>query len=222
MKLCILIPSYNEEKGIGSLIRALKARNLAVYVVDDGSTDKTASKAESEGAIVIRHEVNKGKGASLREGFGHILKEDFDAVLLMDADGQHAVEDIDSFSEKMRKTDADVVIGNRMDDTSSMPLSRKHTNRFMSWLISKVSGQRVSDTQCGFRLIKTDVLNKIRLESSNYEIESELIIEAARKGFRIESVPIRTVYRDEKSRINPVLDTLRFIFFISKTALRRT
>jgi hypothetical protein len=108
-----------------------------------------------------------------------------------------------------------------MLDVSSMPEERKHTNRFMSYLISLISGQRVPDSQCGYRLIKREVLEKIRLEASNYEIESEMIIRAARAGFRIESVPIKTIYRDEKSRVNPVIDTLRFIVFITKILFTR-
>jgi hypothetical protein len=121
----------------------------------------------------------------------------------------------------MKETNADIVIGNRMLDTSSMPTLRIHTNRFMSALISFIARQSVPDTQSGFRLIKREVLQKVNLESSNYEIESEMIIKAARAGFRIESVPIKTVYKDEKSRINPIVDTIRFMFFLITTALKK-
>ena len=218
---CVLIPSYNEARSIGHLVSELRVRDLTVYVVDDGSTDKTASIAESVGAVVVRHKENRGKGASMREGFKHILKKGFDSVVVMDGDGQHIVEDIGNFIEKMKATNADIVIGNRMLDTSSMPALRIHTNRFMSSLISLIAGQDVPDTQSGFRLIKREVLQKVRLESSNYEIESEMIIRAARAGFRIESVPIKTVYRDEKSKINPIIDALRFIAFLLKTMLSK-
>ncbi|MDD5422683.1 MAG: glycosyltransferase family 2 protein [Candidatus Omnitrophota bacterium] len=218
---CVLIPSYNEARSIGGIVRELKEKGLDVFVVDDGSTDNTASIAESQGAIVVKHKVNKGKGASLQEGFKHILKKNFDAVMIMDGDGQHKVSDIDGFLSKMEETGADVIIGNRMMDISSMPLIRIHTNRFMSNLISIICGQKIPDSQCGFRLIKREVLDKIRLTSSNYEIESELIIEAAKKGFKVESVPIMTVYEDEKSKINPVIDTLRFLFFLIKLSLRK-
>ncbi len=122
---------------------------------------------------------------------------------------------------KMDQTGADMVIGNRMSDISSMPGSRKYTNRFMSFLISTLSGQRIPDSQSGYRLIKREVLEKIDLKSSNYEVESEMIIRAARAGFKIESAPIKTIYRDEKSRINPVVDTFRFIVFITKAIVKR-
>src|SRR3989338_2305023 len=81
---CVLIPSYNESRTIGRIIRELKKRDLTVYVIDDGSTDGTAQIAQSEGAIVLKHKKNKGKGASLSEGFSHILKKEFEAVLVMD------------------------------------------------------------------------------------------------------------------------------------------
>ena len=121
----------------------------------------------------------------------------------------------------MRSTGCDIVIGNRMMDTSSMPLVRILTNRFMSALISVMAGQRVPDSQSGFRLIRCEVLRRVELKSSNYEIESEMIIRSAKAGFRIESAPIRTIYSGEKSRINPVIDALRFVFFVFKTSLGR-
>ncbi|MDD5423444.1 MAG: glycosyltransferase family 2 protein [Candidatus Omnitrophica bacterium] len=217
---CVLIPSYNEARSIGGIVRELKAKGVTVFVVDDGSTDDTASIAGAQGAVVVKHDVNKGKGASLQEGFKHILKKDFDAVLVMDGDGQHRVSDVDVFLNKMEETGADVIIGNRMMDISAMPLIRIYTNRFMSNLISMICGQMIPDSQCGFRLIKRGVLEKIRLTSSNYEIESELIIEAAKKGFKVGSAPIMTVYENEKSRINPLVDTFRFVFFLVKLALR--
>lgn len=218
---CVLIPSYNEARSIGALVTALRARAMTVYVVDDGSVDDTAAIAEAAGAIVVKHKHNKGKGASMREGFKHIVKKGYGSVVVMDGDGQHVVEDIAQFITRMKETDADVIIGNRMLDTTSMPPVRIYTNRFMSSLISLIARQHVPDTQSGFRLIKTDVLRTIRLESSNYEIESEMIIEAARNGFRIASVPIKTVYRDEKSKINPVVDTLRFIGFLFRMSMRK-
>jgi len=218
---CILIPSYNEAKTIGSLVAQLRERHLTVYVVDDGSTDKTAKIAESEGAVVVKHKTNKGKGASMREGFKHILKKGFETVVVMDGDGQHEVEDIGSFLQRIKDTNADMVIGSRMHDTSSMPPLRIYTNRFMSSLISSMARQYVPDTQSGFRLIKRDVLSSIKLESSNYEIESEMILKAAWAGFKIDSVPIKTVYRDERSKINPILDAIRFIAFLVKIMLKR-
>src|SRR3989338_49944 len=115
--LCALVPSYNEARTIGYIVKNLVSRRIITYAIDDGSTDNSAEIAKSEGAVVLRHKANKGKGAALREGFSHILKKDFDAVLVMDGDNQHEVDDIDAFLKKIEETGADIVIGNRMLDT---------------------------------------------------------------------------------------------------------
>jgi len=214
--LCVLIPSYNEARTIQGIVSALKTKGLSVYVVDDGSSDDTAGIAERAGAVVVKHSKNMGKGASLQEGLRHIVKRQIDAVIIMDGDGQHKVSDIDNFIRKARESGADMVVGNRMSDVSSMPFVRIQTNRFMSNLISKISGQYIPDTQCGFRYIRRSLIEKVRLGSSNFEIESEMIIKSSRAGFKIDSVPIETVYQDEKSRINPVIDTARFIIFVMR------
>jgi glycosyltransferase involved in cell wall biosynthesis len=217
----VLIPSYNESKTIGALVERLEGYGFPVYVVDDGSADGTGDIARSMGATVISHASNKGKGASLREGFARVTRDGFDRILMMDGDGQHLPEDAEGFFRKMDSTGADIVVGNRMTDTASMPRLRVAVNRFMSWLISKMAGQDIPDTQCGFRLVKSEVLENIRLDTSNYEIESEILIKAADKGYRIESIPIRTVYGGEPSRINPARDTIRFFAMILRLSLRR-
>ena len=217
--LCVLIPSYNEAKTIGNIVKEVKAQGLSVYVVDDGSSDNTSTIAEEAGAVVIKNEKNRGKGASLREGFKYMLKERCDAVIVMDGDNQHEAGSIPDFVRQMEEEGADMVIGNRMLDTKSMPHIRFSTNRFMSYLLSKMCGQRIPDTQCGYKLITRKVLENVTLDSSNFEIESELIVKAGRKGFKISSVPIKTIYQDEKSKINPILDTLRFLAFIIRIGL---
>jgi glycosyltransferase involved in cell wall biosynthesis len=219
-RLVVLIPSYNEARSIGAIVKALGKLDFTVYVVDDGSIDDTANIARSEGAVVLVHDKNKGKGASLIEGSGHILKKDFDRVLVMDGDGQHRVEDIGALTKCMQETGADIVIGNRMQDTASMPYIRVCTNRFMSFLISRITGQDIKDTQCGFRLIKKEVLQQVKLESFHYDMESELLIKAARQGFKIKSAPVKTVYEGEVSRINPVVDTFRFFVLMLKILFR--
>ncbi len=214
---CVMIPAFNEARTIGRIVAELKAKSRApVYVVDDGSSDGTGQIAERAGAIVLRHDKNAGKGAAMRDGFRRILSEHFDPVLIMDGDGQHETRSVPDFFKIMDEAGCDIVIGNRMQDTSSMPYTRKKTNIFMSYMISKVCGRRIPDTQCGFRLIKRKVLEEIKLESSNFEIESELIIRACRKGLKVCSVPIRTIYDSERSSINPIIDTLRFMAFLIK------
>ncbi len=214
MKTCVIIPTYNEAKTIGEVVRDIRKQNLDVLVVDDGSRDKTAQLAASSGAAVLRNKGNLGKGASLIRGAEQALKHGFDAVIIMDGDGQHLASDLPYFIRLATYSDSGIFIGNRMDKPRSMPMTRILTNRFMSWLISKIARQDIPDTQCGFRLIKRQVFEKIKLTTRKYETDSEILIKAARENFRIESVPIKTVYGLEKSQINPLIDTLRFCRFI--------
>ena len=214
MKICIVIPTYNEAKAIAGIIRRIRQQELEVVVVDDGSQDNTSEIAKDNGAIVLRNLINEGKGASLAKGFCYALSRDFEAVITMDGDGQHLPEEIPYFVRLATYSNSGILIGNRMLKRKNMPYVRLFTNKFMSWLISLAAGQSVPDTQCGFRLIKRQVLERIDLKTSKYETESEIIIQASRLGFKIESIPVKSIYEGEKSQINPVVDTLRFIRFI--------
>ena len=217
----ILIPSYNESKAIGGLVSGLIADGYRVYVVDDGSTDNTASIALASGAIIVSHEVNRGKGESLKSGFRRIANDGFGFALVMDGDGQHHAEDIGRFFAAMSTTTG-IVIGNRMTDTRKMPFVRKATNYFMSLLISLIARQWVPDTQCGFRLVRLVILDSITLHSSNYEAESELLIKTSRKGWKIASVPVSTIYGNETSGIRPFRDTLRFFALLIRLPFDKT
>ena len=214
MKIIVVMPTYNESRTIADLVRQVQNQNLEILVIDDGSSDDTFTIAKDNMAVVLRNEKNLGKGASLTKGFDYALKAGFDAVITMDSDGQHSPEDIAHFRRIFESSHSGMFIGNRMLSTKNMPLIRILTNKLMSWVISRAAGQNVPDTQCGFRLIRKEVLEKIVLKSSNYEIESEMIIRAARQGFKIESIPIKTIYSREKSRVNPFIDTIRFFCFI--------
>lgn len=217
MKICILMPAFNEEKTIERLVKDVRGYGYDVLVIDDGSSDNTAKCAKAGGAEVIVNEVNLGKGMTLRKGFEILLKRDYyDAVVVMDADGQHLPSDLIHFSWAYEKSRAGVIVGNRMFKPKDMPLVRWMTNSFMSFLLSKKCAQRVPDTQCGFRLIDTKVLKRINLKTERFEIESEILLEAAKNGFLIESVPITSVYGTETSAIHPVKDTIRFFKFIFK------
>jgi glycosyltransferase involved in cell wall biosynthesis len=216
MKTIVLIPAHNAAHSIGDLVKQITAFGFSAVVVDDGSTDNTIDSAKSAGAIVIKNEKNLGKGAALRNGFKYILgNSDFDAVIIMDADGQHDPVSLNDFVKNAGLTGADMILGNRMDNTKDMPLVRVIVNRFMSGLLSAKLGKKIPDTQCGFRFIKKGLLAKLNLSTSRYEIESEMLIQAARLGGRIESIPIKSIYSGQTSRINPFIDTLRFIRLMS-------
>lgn len=211
MKCCAVVPAYNEERQIGEVVRGLQQFLDEVVVVDDGSSDRTASVAEEAGARVVRHPQNRGKGAAIQTGIQSVLSSNAEAFFLLDADAQHDWNEVTLFVQKMEASGASIVIGNRMGNTAGMPLIRKWTNQFTSWVVSKLCRQPIQDSQCGYRLIRKRVLGDLRLSLSRFDAESEFLIQAARAGHRIEQVPIRTIYLGtEKSKIHPVIDTIRF------------
>ncbi len=205
----MLIPACNAQATIGLLVSELEGRGLDVVVVDDGSRDATAETARSLGAKIVRHPKNLGKGRALRSGFEYILRSGYDGVITLDADGQHNPLFIPLFLEEAKR--ADLVIGSRMKERSSMPWPRVLSNRLTSVVLSALTHTRVEDSQCGYRLIKRGVLQRIRLHTSRFQTESELIIKGAKSGCKIGWVPISTLYQGEGSLISPILDTLRFM-----------
>ena len=197
----------------------MRSLRFPVLVVDDGSSDGTPGKIKNLDVHSILSLKNKGKGASLRKGFEWFLGQNYSALILMDADGQHDPTQLSSFMKKLEE--ADFVIGNRMQDPHGMPWLRRMTNRCMSWMISAIAGQKIPDTQCGYRAITREALQKIQLRTTNFEIESEMLLEAARRGLVIRSVSIRSVYEGETSHIRPLRDTIRFFKFIFEFLSRK-
>ena len=221
VKIAIVIPAYNEAKNITPLVGAVRALGYDCFVIDDGSVDKTDELALQAGAAVLKTGGKSGKGNALKLGFNHVIKNGYEALIAMDGDGQHSPSDIAAFVSCYQKTGADIVSGDRMHNPQGMPLVRLLTNRFMSWLISFFCHQHIPDTQCGFRLIKTKVLQTINLQSSDFEIETEVLIKASKKGFKIASVGIQTIYRDEVSKIQPMRDTFRFIAYLGREIFQK-
>ena len=208
--ILVILPAYHEEGRIGPVVQAVLKQVQQVLVVDDGSTDRTSAEAEAAGAMVVRQEPNQGKGMALRRGFDYAEENGFSAVITMDADGQHSPDELPLFVEAYAKKGADVVVGNRMTDTSDMPWVRRLTNWYMSWTLSRRARQWIPDTQNGYRLYSVDALKNVQTTSKGYAAESEILLRLALAGMNIESVPTRTIYGDEESKINPVPDTFRF------------
>ncbi len=210
-KIAAVIPAYQEKKHIGDVVRRTRDKIDNVLVVDDGSNDKTTERAREAGAEVIVHPQNRGKGEAIKTGLRHFLNRQFDWVFILDADGQHRPEEIDRFlAAAVSAAEPKLILGNRMNDVSSMPLVRRIINRYMSKKISRVCRQDIPDTQCGFRMLHRQLIPDLLEGADRFEYESEMLIIASRKGFRIDSVSISTVYSDEVSSIHPVRDTLRF------------
>ena len=221
MNVFIVIPTYNEIRTIGPIVRDLRARDFRVVVVDDGSGDHTIICANKFGAELIVHPRNVGKGRCIREGLEYSLENGCDIVITMDGDGQHDLEEIDKFIGEYKASGADIVLGNRMYNPKRMPFIRRNTNAFMSFVISLILGKRIEDSQCGYRLLSSRAIEKMSLKTAKYEIESEMLLEAKRHNLRISSVKIASIYKGESSQINPFFDTIRFIKFIIYESFRR-
>jgi glycosyltransferase involved in cell wall biosynthesis len=210
-KCCaVIIPCLNERDTIGALVHQVRNYLPKVIVVDDGSTDETASLAEEAGAEVLRLPTSLGKGAALLEGWRLAANAGFAWALNMDGDGQHDPADIPAFFAGADAETPALVIGDRMRNPVEMPWVRRHVNRWMSARISRRLGLSLPDSQCGFRLMHLPSLLQAGITARRYEIESEIIVAASRKRLPVSFVPIRVIYKHGGSKINAVTDTVRW------------
>ena len=214
MNIFALIPAYNADKHIARVIHGcvehLPREN--VIVVDDGSTDRTRSLIEQSGATVIVHDNNRGKGAALRSGFSVALKYKCDMVITLDADMQHDPKYLPEFIEAAEEHhDWDIIIGTRRRSGSEMPWDRRLSNKWTSILLSRRTGQKISDSQSGYRLIRRNVLENVVTKETGFIAESELLIKSSMWGNKIGSIDIPTIYSDEGSHINKFRDSFKFI-----------
>ena len=212
--VAVLIPALNAENSLAELVSRLRKAigDVKIIVVDDGSTDRTKEVAASSGAAVLRHEENRGKGAALQTGFDFLnTQAGIEFILTMDADLQHQPEDVPKFLLAQQKTNADIVIGWRKRIGTRMPMHRILSNTVTSAMVGMRSGVKIKDSQCGFRFIRRSVIERVRLGSTGYEAETEFLIKAARRGFKIEFVPVQTIYGKEKSYMTHWATTMNFI-----------
>ncbi len=210
-EIAAVIPAYHEAHHVAEVARRTRAHLEHVLVVDDGSNDGTADQARAGGAEVIVHSQNRGKGETIRTGLRYWFERGMDYIVLLDADGQHLPEEISHFVDAAgQNPNVKIFIGSRMNDTASMPFVRRMVNRYMSRKISRACGQNIPDTQCGFRMLHRDLVPDLLSGADRFDYETEMLLIASRKGYRIVAVPITTVYSDEVSSINPMRDTLRF------------
>ncbi|RKY86383.1 glycosyltransferase family 2 protein [candidate division KSB1 bacterium] len=219
-KIGVLIPAYNVADKIGELLSKTTTYFPLishVCVVDDGSDDGTDEIVKSnKGVFLIQHPKNRGKGAALRSGFSYFIRKGYDFILTMDGDGQHRPEDIPSFLQKINHEYFDLLIGQRELSLRLLPLDRYLSNKLSSVLISILSNFSVKDSQSGYRLISTKLLQRVTLSTCRYETESELLLKALRIGAKIDFVPIPTIYGKEKSHIHRLPDVIRFMRMVSK------
>jgi glycosyltransferase involved in cell wall biosynthesis len=213
--VCAIIPAFGEERFIGTVVRAVLEHLNHVVVVDDCSPDQTAQVARAAGAEVICHRKNLGKGAAIKTGLRKAA-DSFGFFLFMDGDGQHEPAEIPKFLAKATATQAHLIVGNRMRNVATMPVIRRWTNKFMSWQISKLCHRELPDSQCGYRMARYELLPLLQEASDGFAFETESLLLAARNDFRIEFVPVRTIYRNERSKIKPMRDTFRYVRILAK------
>ncbi|NIR47537.1 glycosyltransferase family 2 protein [candidate division KSB1 bacterium] len=213
-EICVIIPAYNEAQTIADVVSGIKKCHpeVVVIIINDGSNDDTKDAILNQDVIYVEHRRKLGKGAALRTGFNAALMRNMKYVLTMDADGQHSPDDIKSFFRTLDEKHYDLILGSRMADVTSMPFHRRLSNRVTSKLISWRTGCRILDSQCGFRLIHSEVIKSIKLHASGFDCESELLLKAALQGFDIGHTPVKTIYhKSPNSTMNVLTDTFKFI-----------
>jgi glycosyltransferase involved in cell wall biosynthesis len=203
-----LIPAYNAEPFVRDVIRVAR-EHVPVIAVNDGSKDDTLAALRASGATVIDQQPNQGKGAALKRGYRAAMDSGAAAVIQLDADGQHDPAEIPGFLRKFRETRADLIIGERQFD--QMPFVRRMSNTVGRAAFSWAMGRRINDNQSGYRLLSRRLMDAVLAsDESGYEFEMDQIVIAVKRGWRIEGVPIRTIYGDEVSNIRPVQHVVHF------------
>ena len=187
-----------------------------VIVVDDGSTDETSSIAEKTGAHLIKHNSNQGKGAALQTGFEYARKQNAEWILTLDGDLQHDPKYIQKFLELAEAGNYDLIIGVRRRDSGNMPWDRRFSNWSTSLLLTIIAGQKILDSQCGFRLFKANHIDGMEMKCKSYDFETEFLLKMTRRGARIGWVTIPTKYDSAHSSIRRLTDTIKFLKVVTR------
>jgi glycosyltransferase involved in cell wall biosynthesis len=210
VRVAVVLPAFREAAKIAEVVKGCQQYLPDVLVVDDCSPDETSARALEAGAKVVRHEVNRGKGAALKTGYAALKEAGFTHAITLDADGQHDPQCIPAFAAALVQPDVELVLGNRFKDSRGMPLVRRLVNSWMSWLISRICRCPIPDSQCGYRGVRLGNPWILSAKANHFEYESEVLVLTARAKGKIVSVPVPTKYGDERSKIRPWQDTWRF------------
>ena len=206
-RVIALIPAYNEERCIGSVILRAREHVDEVIVVDDGSHDATPRVAEAAGAQLIRHKTNRGKGQALTTGFQAARKLRPDVLVILDSDGQHSADEIPLLVDAIREHEADMVVGSRFHDAEQLakiPQGRRMGLRAVTTVTNVLSGVHVSDSQSGFRAFSARALNLLIFRGAGFSVESEMQFLAREHGLNVVEVSISADYEDPAKR-SPVV-----------------
>jgi len=207
LKIIAAIPAYNEAKHIEEIVSKTLRYVAQVIVVDDGSEDGTGERAKRAGATVVRHQQNRGYGGALKSCLEKGREQGADALVLLDADGQHLPEEIPLVARSLLEGNADIVIGSRfLNNHNRVPRYRKFGIDVITWLYNAGSPVKVTDAQSGFRAYSKKSLELLLpLQREGMSISMEIIIKARKLGLRIGEAPITCLYIDGSSTLNPVV-----------------
>ena len=209
-KTCAVIPFYNEEENLHKVLSETSKYVHFIFAVDDGSNDNwRKNQLFLESIKYISLGKNYGKGKALRIGFEEAISSGYENIITLDADFQHDPKLIPDMLDGLKKND--FVIGNRLYDLKSMPVQRRMSNRLTSFILSKKTNQKILDSQCGFRAYSSKLLQSVKTSYNGFEAESEIIVKATRKGFKIRFVDIPTIYGTEKSKMKALKAIIGFI-----------
>ena len=219
--VAILIPAYNAARSVAAVVRGAAAEVPLVLVIDDGSIDGTGDAAREAGAVVLRHDVNRGKGAALKTGFCWALEQGVDGVVTIDADGQHLPSEIPKILRAQEESGAHLVIGGRAHLFAQMLPRRRRANRFSAAAIAWASHAAITDSQSGFRYYSAELIRTMPLQADGFDLESEVIVKAGQRGMDIVTTPIDLGFVDgiSTSHYRPVADTVRIALRVLRVKL---
>jgi len=202
-KICVLVPTYNNELTLETVLRDVLFYTEQVIVVNDGSTDSTPEILKKFDTIdLVAYRVNKGKGFALRQGFKRALEKGYDYVISIDSDGQHFAEDLPRFGECVVQHPGALIIGARNMGQSSVPGKSSFGNKFSTFWFWVETGLKMKDTQSGYRLYPVRLLNSIKFLTRKFEFEIEVLVRSAWRGLEIIHVPVRVFYAEKGKRVS--------------------
>lgn len=222
-RVAVVIPAYNEAATIADIVQRSLPYSDMLVVVNDGSVDETRQILERCPVMLINHGENLGKGKSLLAGIHYALEQGADAVITLDGDGQHRPEDIPHLLDCARRNPGRIVIAARLRNRRAAPVSRRFANRFADFWISWAAGQRIRDSQSGFRYYPGGVFRQCSTDSSGFVFESEILIDAARAGYYSREMAIDTLYHAgaRSSHYRPGSDTWAIVLMVAGKLIYR-
>ena len=203
MKVCILVPTYNNEQTLAKVLESLLVYTDQIIVVNDGSTDSTPVVLSSFPQIdLVTYPQNQGKGFALRTGFKHAVASGYDYAITIDSDGQHFADDLEKFLIKLQQHPSAIIIGARNMDQASVPGKSSFGNKFSNFWFWVETGLRMNDTQSGYRLYPVKQMARMRFLTRKFEFEIEVLVTSAWRGIEITEVPVRVFYAEKENRVS--------------------